>query len=96
LGAYIIADLGRRLVLAISIKLRFIDVAHTIPVNLLYRSTRYRPAFQIERGAPCCSPGQWWPEEEKAIGHSEYDPAAKERRPWNAGRMVGAKGALKP
>ncbi len=28
--------------------------------------------------------------------HSEYDPAAKERRPWNAGRMVGAKRALKP
>jgi hypothetical protein len=26
----------------------------------------------------------------------EYDPAAKERRPWNAGRMVGAKRALKP
>jgi hypothetical protein len=30
------------------------------------------------------------------MGHSEYDPAAKERRPWNAGRMVGAKRALKP
>jgi len=28
------------------------------------------------------------------MGHSEYDPAAKERRPWNAGRMVGAKRAL--
>ena len=30
------------------------------------------------------------------MGHSEYDPAAKERRPWNAGRMVGAKRGLKP
>ena len=30
------------------------------------------------------------------MGHSEYYPAAKERRPWNAGRMVGAKRALKP
>src|SRR5665213_961512 len=30
------------------------------------------------------------------MGHSEFDPAAKERRPWNAGRMVGAKRALKP
>src|SRR6267154_5747690 len=35
-------------------------------------------------------------EEEKAMGHSEYDPAAKDRRPWNVGRMVGAKRALKP
>ena len=30
------------------------------------------------------------------MGHSEFDPAAKERRPWNAGRMVGAKRALRP
>ena len=30
------------------------------------------------------------------MGHSEYDPAIKGRRPWNAGRMVGAKRALKP
>jgi hypothetical protein len=30
------------------------------------------------------------------MGHSEFEPAAKERRPWNAGRMVGAKRALKP
>jgi hypothetical protein len=28
------------------------------------------------------------------MGHSVYDPAAKERRPWNAGRIVGAKRAL--
>ena len=35
-------------------------------------------------------------EEEKAMGHSECDPAAKDRRPWNVGRMVGAKRALKP
>ena len=31
-----------------------------------------------------------------AMGHSEYDPAAKGRRPWNVGRTVGAKRALKP
>ncbi|WP_084572916.1 tyrosine-type recombinase/integrase [Methylocapsa aurea] len=30
------------------------------------------------------------------MGHSEYDPGAKERRPWNAGRKLGAKRALKP
>jgi len=30
------------------------------------------------------------------MGHSEYDPAAHERRAWNAGRTVGAKRALKP
>lgn len=30
------------------------------------------------------------------MGHSEYDLAAKDRRPWNAGRMLGAKRALKP
>jgi integrase len=30
------------------------------------------------------------------MGHSEYDPATKDRRPWNAGRMLGAKRALKP
>ncbi len=30
------------------------------------------------------------------MGHSEYDPATTDRRPWNAGRMVGAKRALKP
>ena len=30
------------------------------------------------------------------MGHSEFDPAIQERRPWNAGRMVGAKRALKP
>ena len=29
------------------------------------------------------------------MGHSDHDPAAKGRRPWNAGRMVGAKRALK-
>jgi site-specific recombinase XerC len=31
-----------------------------------------------------------------AMGHSEYDPAAKDLRPWNAGRKIGAKRALKP
>ena len=30
------------------------------------------------------------------MGHSEFDPAGQERRPWTAGRMVGAKKALKP
>ena len=29
------------------------------------------------------------------MGHSEYDPAARERQPWNAGRTIGAKRALK-
>ena len=30
------------------------------------------------------------------MGHSEYDPGFKDRRPWNAGRKLGAKRALKP
>jgi site-specific recombinase XerC len=30
------------------------------------------------------------------MGISEFDPAARERRAWNAGRKVGAKRALKP
>jgi hypothetical protein len=30
------------------------------------------------------------------MGHSEYDPAFKECRAWNAGRKLGAKRALKP
>jgi integrase len=30
------------------------------------------------------------------MGHSEYDPALRARRPWNAGRKLGAKRALKP
>ncbi len=33
---------------------------------------------------------------ENIIGHSEYDPGAKDRRSWNAGRKIGAKRALKP
>ncbi|MGU3664189.1 tyrosine-type recombinase/integrase [Methylobacterium sp. A49B] len=30
------------------------------------------------------------------MGHSEHDPAFKDRRPWNAGRKLGAKRPLKP
>lgn len=30
------------------------------------------------------------------MGHSEFDPCVGERRPWNAGRMIGSKRALKP
>jgi site-specific recombinase XerC len=30
------------------------------------------------------------------MGHSEYDPGFRDRRPWNAGRKLGAKCALKP
>ena len=30
------------------------------------------------------------------MGDSEFDPASRERRPWNAGKMVGGKRALKP
>ncbi|CAH0356971.1 MAG: tyrosine-type recombinase/integrase [Sphingobium sp.] len=30
------------------------------------------------------------------MGHSEFDPAIRERPAWNAGRKVGAKKALKP
>lgn len=30
------------------------------------------------------------------MGHSDLDPAVRERRPWNAGTIVGAKRPLKP
>ena len=30
------------------------------------------------------------------MGYSEYDPGARNRSPWNAGRKLGAKCALKP
>ena len=30
------------------------------------------------------------------MGHTRYEPAYDGRRAWNAGRMVGAKKALKP
>ncbi len=30
------------------------------------------------------------------MGHTQHEPAYDARRPWNAGRMVGAKKALKP
>jgi site-specific recombinase XerC len=30
------------------------------------------------------------------MGRSEFDPCAKDQRPWNAGRKVGVKRALKP
>ena len=42
------------------------------------------------------SPGRYWPAKRQAIGHSGYDPGFKDRRPWNAGRKLGAKRALKP
>ncbi|HVI51811.1 MAG TPA: tyrosine-type recombinase/integrase [Candidatus Sulfotelmatobacter sp.] len=30
------------------------------------------------------------------MGHSEFDPGTRDKRPWNAGRKIGAKRALKP
>ena len=30
------------------------------------------------------------------MGHSHYDPAAPDRRSWNAGKKVGTKRPLKP
>jgi len=30
------------------------------------------------------------------MGHSSLDPAFQELRPWNEGRVIGAKRALKP
>jgi hypothetical protein len=33
---------------------------------------------------------------EITIGHSEFDPAVRNLRAWNAGRIVGSKRALKP
>jgi len=52
----------------------------------------YRRQAQKQQTLPNGRSGQ----EEDEMGHSEFDPATRERRPWNAGRMVGAKRALKP
>lgn len=30
------------------------------------------------------------------MGHSDFDPALRERRPWNAGQCVGPKRPLRP
>ena len=30
------------------------------------------------------------------MGHSEFDLGSEKRRPWNVGRMIGSKKALKP
>jgi hypothetical protein len=35
-------------------------------------------------------------QQEDKMGYPEFDPVIRERRPWNAGRVVGAKRALKP
>lgn len=36
------------------------------------------------------------PKGRMAMGHSEYDPGVKDQQPWNVGRTIGAKKALKP
>src|ERR1051326_938483 len=36
------------------------------------------------------------PARRRSMGHSKYDPGFKDRTPWNAGRKVGAKRAVKP
>src|SRR5665213_806964 len=54
-----------------------------VPANPRGWRIRHPPRGQI---------GHW----ETAMGHSEYDPANRELRAWNAGKMVGAKRALKP
>src|SRR5260221_9105101 len=62
------------------------------------RTFRFRPKRSClkHRGASVPPTGRLWPQRRKAMGHSEYDPCAKDRRPWNAGRKIGAKRALKP
>jgi hypothetical protein len=42
-----------------------------------------------------CSPSGHGGRGRTAMGHSEFDPGAQ-RRPWNAGRKLGANRALKP
>jgi hypothetical protein len=49
------------------------------------------------RSSAIPSPCQQRPGGGRAMRHSEYDPGAKDRRrPWNAGRKLGGKRALKP
>jgi integrase len=57
-----------------------------------------RPAFgQRQQVVPehISPPGYFGPEDDQ-MGRSEFDPANREKRAWNAGRIVGAKRALKP
>jgi integrase len=60
------------------------------------RTSRFRPDFRVLGYRRLLLLRPMWPEEEKAMGHSEHDPATQDRRPWNAGRKLGAKRALKP
>src|SRR5271170_255137 len=82
-------------------------MSRTMPIDSARRASAFAsfrpeaaiPLTAIQRRTRAClvlllvSGGQ---EGRTTMGHSEFDPAAKERRPWNAGRIVGAKHALKP
>jgi integrase len=55
--------------------------------------TQQPPPTDVQAAHPLA--GQSGREEDK-VGHSEFDPVTRDRLPWNAGRVVGARHALKP
>ena len=71
------------------------EAAGPLPASLTFccRLGGRMPATETHAADP--PDGQSGREEGK-MGHSEFDPATRERRPWNAGRIVGAHRALKP
>src|SRR6476620_7888301 len=61
--------------------------------SLQKQPVRVRPQMAL---APRASPSAITAKGERSMVMSEFDPAARECRAWNAGRKVGAKRPLKP
>src|SRR5215217_4900411 len=59
---------------------------------------RHSASARPLRCGPCGVLRPWpgWAGGRQAMGPSEYDPGFRDRKPWNAGRKLGAKRALKP
>jgi integrase len=83
------------------------ELGQTLPFDTCPLIDRFLGAFageQTDRYRPPAESGvslvlSSWPpvaRRRNAMGHSEYDPGIKDRPPWNAGRKIGAKRALKP
>ena len=66
------------------------EAAGPLPTHPLAGSAWHLPSWKARSGP---SPWQIRP---GGGQDGTFDPAIRERRPWNAGRMIGAKRALKP